>query len=123
MATMIVPIHQLIEEYKARPCLWKTTAKEYSNKIIRRRAVEGICEALKLPCDSATLTGLKRKIKNLRSTFAKELRNIAKSQKSGASADDIYEPSWKWFQHLDFLRTHIQVRAGESNLDEVLVSS
>ena len=49
------------------------------------------------------LTTLKKKINTLRSNFRKELKKINDSKRSGAGADDVYEPSSWVFEELTFL--------------------
>ena len=57
------------------------------------------------------------KIKGLRSTFSKHLKTWTDSKKSGASADDVATPSWRWFPHLQFLSPHIKIKKVVSTLD------
>jgi len=49
------------------------------------------------------MTTLKKKINTLRSNFRKELKKINDSKRSGAGADDVYEPSSWVFEELTFL--------------------
>lgn len=57
------------------------------------------------------------KFKNLRSSYAQELKKIAASTKSGIATQEIYVPKVVWFKQMDaFLRPHVKSRATQSNL-------
>jgi hypothetical protein len=47
---------------------------------------------------------IKRKFKNLRTMFLREHSMVLKSSKSGAGAEDVYHPKWKYYNILSFLR-------------------
>lgn len=59
---------------------------------------------------------LKKKWKNLKDTYSKELKKIPKPR-SGDSLSN-YEPDWKYFTLLGFLKDEYMPLAAESNLDE-----
>ncbi|XP_026746865.1 uncharacterized protein LOC113508093 [Trichoplusia ni] len=60
-----------------------------------------------------------KKIKNLRSTYNQELLKIEKSKKSGSGTDEIYKPSIKWFDSMDYIMKIINLKEKEtsSNLE------
>lgn len=47
---------------------------------------------------------LKTKIKNIRTTYNREVSKIVASKKSGAGTDDIYKPQLTWFPIADRLK-------------------
>ena len=59
---------------------------------------------------------LKGKIQRLRSSYTRELRKEKASSKSGSSADAVYCTKWKYFKSLHFLRPHVTLREGFSNM-------
>jgi hypothetical protein len=44
-----------------------------------------------------------KKIKSLRSTYHLEVTKITKSKASGAGADEVYTPTIKWFNAMDYI--------------------
>ncbi|CAH2011939.1 unnamed protein product [Acanthoscelides obtectus] len=59
---------------------------------------------------------LKKKWKNLRDTYSKELRKMSESRSGDSSSN--HEPSWKYFTLLGFLKDQFMHLTAESNLDE-----
>jgi hypothetical protein len=63
---------------------------------------------------------VKTRIKTIRTTYEymSEWRKVEKSQKSGASVDDLYIPTCAWFKDADrFLRKVVSLRPLFENLD------
>lgn len=63
-----------------------------------------------------------KKIKNLRSTYNQELLKIEKSKKSGCGTDDIYKPSIKWFDAMDYIMKIINLKEKQTTSNLVQVS-
>lgn len=61
-------------------------------------------------------TTLKMKIKSVRDAFLKEFKKVELSKKTGADADDIYEPSLCWYENALFLKKSTAVIVPSSNL-------
>ena len=60
---------------------------------------------------------MKKKFKNLRTVFTREHSLVLKSNKSGAGADDVYVPKWKYYDVLSFLRDTCNPDKSSDNLD------
>lgn len=50
---------------------------------------------------------IKTKMRNLRTQYGKEMGKMKSSKVSGSGTGDIYLPTWKWFQSLNFLKDSI----------------
>lgn len=90
---------QLIEVYREHPLLWDCHLSEYKNRNRRADALNEI--ALSFGVDK---TEIDRKIKNLLSHFARELKREANSTKSGSGSDNVYKSKWFAFDSMQFLR-------------------
>ena len=87
----------LIDMLEERPCLWDCFDKEYSKRDLKDIAYTEIASVL-----DVTITSLKTKINGLRAQFGRELAKVNKT-KSGPSTDELYVPSWIYYQRLLFL--------------------
>lgn len=89
------------ELYKKAECLWNTELPSYQHQPTRKKALLKLIEQMKV--DGMQIQQVKQKIKNLRSSYYKELYKIEKSQSAGDVV--LYHPSMKWFEVLDsFMR-------------------
>ena len=52
----------------------------------------------------------------MKNVYRQELRKIEKSKKSGAGADDIYQPQLAWFKRADIFLKNVSSRTTTSNL-------
>jgi hypothetical protein len=85
-------------------CVWDVKSERYRNLNIRDKALEEMVKELNIP--DLTPEDMKLKIKSIRSRYSSELGKVLKSEKSGASRDDIYVPKLFWFKQADlFLRS------------------
>ena len=50
---------------------------------------------------------IKTKMINLRTQFGKEMGKMKSSKVSSSGTGEIYQPTWKWFKSLDFLKDSI----------------
>lgn len=106
---------KFLECYRNEPVLWDPTNEGYKIKETRAAAAQRVARALNIP--DFTAAHVIVKFKNLRSSYAQELKKIAASTKSGVSNDNIYVPKVIWFKLMDaFLRPHVKSRAMLYNL-------
>ncbi|XP_066152782.1 uncharacterized protein [Euwallacea fornicatus] len=106
---------KFLEYYRNEPSLWDPINEGYKKKEARTAAASRIAEALNLP--NFTTAHVNNKFKNLRSSYAQELKKISGSAKSGASTGDVYVPKVVWFKQMDaFLKPHVKSRATLSKL-------
>lgn len=82
-----------IEEYRSHTILWNTADEDYTNKIKRNKAY-----ALLATNYGITVSGVKNKIKSLRSYFSKEHQKIT-SKLSGSGA----ESPWFAYRSMSFI--------------------
>lgn len=110
-------VRTLVMLYEQHPCLYVTKSAEYHNRNKRDQALQTICrnyeEITKQPI---TVDAVKKKINNLRSQYLEQINKIRQSKVSGASADEVYKPTWWLFDDMSFLSVHIAARSGESSL-------
>ncbi|GFO24817.1 hypothetical protein PoB_005132200 [Plakobranchus ocellatus] len=97
-------ILEVIEMYHGFPDLWKLKSKEYSDREKKEAAYDTLLLKYKEWYTEATKDDLKKKLNAMRTSFRRELKKLNDSQKSGAGADDVYEPSLWFFYALFFLR-------------------
>ncbi|XP_030747123.1 uncharacterized protein LOC115875751 [Sitophilus oryzae] len=106
---------KFLELYRNEPVLWDPTNRDYKKRDRRVAAAQRIADTLNLP--GFTPPHVITKFKNLRSSYAQELKKISGSKKSGISADDVYMPKVIWFREMDaFLRPYVKARSTQSNL-------
>jgi len=96
-------LRDFISKYKDLKCLWNIQCKDYSNRDKKKDAYSELLVVYKLIKPEASIDDVKKKINTLRSNFRKELKKIHDSKRSGAGADDIYQPSSWLFEELSFL--------------------
>ncbi|KAH8280801.1 hypothetical protein KR054_004549, partial [Drosophila jambulina] len=88
---------------KNEPALWQAKSEAYKNKNMRNKGWEMLLRKLQEVEPEATIDTVKIKVNSLRATYRRELQKIKRSEKSGAGADDIYQPSIWYFKELNFL--------------------
>ncbi|KAK9711729.1 DDE superfamily endonuclease [Popillia japonica] len=99
-----IQVEELIELYKARPCLYAIKTPQYKNRHARTKALEEIETALKNIRRNTTVAEIKAKINTLRSNFLAEVRKI-KNIKSGAGRS-IYNDTVVFRPNVFYIGTH-----------------
>lgn len=84
---------KFVQEYVSHKDLWDLTCKNYKNKHARVILYSKIIDAMNI--SGFGQKEVMQKIKNIRSTYAQELKKIAESKKSKDGI--IYTPAVKWF--------------------------
>lgn len=107
----------LIELYRQHSCLWNVKLDTYKDRNKRAAALQIISEEIKKIGVSVTANETKKKIDILRGQQRREMRKKRKSQKSGASTDDIYTPTLWCFDLLSFLNDGDDIRESATNLE------
>ncbi|CAG9822156.1 unnamed protein product [Phaedon cochleariae] len=94
---------EFIRVYREHTSLWKIKSKAYMNKNLKNVGITQLIEVCKqFQIMEADKNFVMKKIQSIRGSFRKELKKIEDSQRSGASADDIYQPTLWYFQLLQF---------------------
>ncbi|CAK1585168.1 unnamed protein product [Parnassius mnemosyne] len=101
-----------IAEILARPAIWKSGHPQHKFKNVMKK----LWEEIKIKFSECEVSDLKKKWKNLRDTYSKELKKMPKSRSGDSSSN--YEPAWKYFTLLGFLKDEYMPLTAESNLDE-----
>ncbi|XP_068212548.1 uncharacterized protein [Palaemon carinicauda] len=114
---------EFFQLYKELPCLWQVKSKHYLNKYKKNEAYGKLAEKLKEKYPDATTDLVKKKINIYRSNFRKEAKKVEDSMRSGTGADDVYTPTWTYYEDLLFLKDQEAIRTSTSNLQahEVIV--
>ena len=60
---------------------------------------------------------MKKKINIYRSNFRKEAKKVEDSMRSGSGTDDVYTPTWTYYEDLVFLKDQEAIRSSTSNLE------
>lgn len=99
--------------------MWKIQSKEYSDREAKAAAYSVLIEKLKQKDASANRERVTKKINAIRSSFRKEVKKVAASRRSGAAADDIYQPRLWYYNLLLFLQDQEVGRDSVTNVNEV----
>lgn len=97
-------LEEFIDVFRTQPAVWETSNDLYRNKVEKEKSWKLLLEKYKEVEADATVETVKRKVNSLRSSYRRELAKIKKSERSGASTDDIYVPALWYFDQLEFLR-------------------
>ncbi|CAB4038862.1 Hypothetical predicted protein [Paramuricea clavata] len=98
----------LVELWPNYECLYKTNSPEFKRVDKRQSAREDIRRKLETELESSfTDADIKAKIRNLRTQYGKEMGKVRASVASGAGTSSVYEPSWRFYNSLHFLRDSI----------------
>ena len=95
-------IEHLIDLFEEKKSLWDAYYKAYHNREKRERAINEISETLHI-----TAADVKCKLLALRSQLGRENAKVHKT-KSGQGRDELYIPSWKYWERLPFLQCVMQ---------------
>ncbi|XP_050306378.1 uncharacterized protein LOC126743367 [Anthonomus grandis grandis] len=101
----------LIALYRDHPVLWRVKSNDYMNKNKKSIALQTILCALKHYKPNYTEDNLKKKINILRTNFNKS----EQKKRSGASRDDIPEPTLWYYKELLFIKDQVEVADTESS--------
>lgn len=110
---------KFVELYKDQVNLWNRLDPNYKNRDLRKASLEHIRIELGLTDKNEVA----KKIKNLRSTYNQEILKIDKSKRSGNSPNEIYKPTIKWFDSMDYIMKVINLKEEQttSNLVSTLL--
>lgn len=108
---------EFFQLYKEQPCLWQIKSKDYLNKYKKNEAYGKLAEKLKEKYPDATTDLVKKKINIYRSNFRKEAKKVQDSMRSGSGTDDVYTPTWAYYEDLMFLKDQEAIRTSISNLE------
>ncbi|KAK3880890.1 hypothetical protein Pcinc_014650 [Petrolisthes cinctipes] len=97
----------------------KIKSKEYSDREAKAAAYSVLIEKLKQKDTSANRETVTKKINAMRSSFRKEVKKVTASRRSGAAADDIYQPRLWYYNLLLFLQDQEVGRDSVTNVNEV----
>ncbi|XP_045774723.1 uncharacterized protein LOC123873744 [Maniola jurtina] len=104
--------YQFVKAYFSQEGLWNTKHLAYKSNERRLIAYKAVIEEFKKSTGiQLTLTELRVKIKNLKSTYSQELDKIRRR----SSAEHTYKPAMKWFAVWD---KYIQAKKVAASLDE-----
>ena len=108
---------KFLDVYEECEGLWGIRHCDYNNKIKRDSAMLKLMgELLKINVAVESVEVLRKKIKSIKNVYRQELTKIDKSKKSGAGADDVYQPKLLWFKRADiFLKNVVSSRTTTSN--------
>ncbi|XP_015248611.1 PREDICTED: uncharacterized protein LOC107096463 [Cyprinodon variegatus] len=99
---------QLVELWKAHPCLFDVASQSYYDRKNREKSWEAIAHQLQLPVNE-----VKTRVTSLRTQYGKLLK--AKPRRGGGRKP--LTPKQKWIlKHVDFLKGHIIHRHTESTM-------
>lgn len=107
---------EFFQLYKEHPCLWQIKSKEYLDKHKKNEAYEKLTEKLMEHYPDATPDLVKKKINIYRSTLRKEVKKVEASMRFASGTDDVYTPSWTYYEDLVFLKDQEAIKSYSSNL-------
>lgn len=100
----------LIDLFEERPCLWDVYDNSYHLRDKRDIAYKEIEAEI-----NVSVTEIKAKLAKLRSQLGREIAKTNKS-KSGQGTDELYKPTWTYWDRLQFLRPVMQPGKSRDNL-------
>lgn len=103
---------------KVFPACGLLRAKNTRTGIKKGLAYEEMVKKYKEIHPSADRNTVVKKIYALRTVYKKELSKVNNSSKSGAGADDIYNPSLWYFDLLHFFNNQDSVRPTRNTMDD-----
>jgi hypothetical protein len=114
-------ICKFLDIYEDYELLWNTRLEDYMNKSKRESALQRLVSVIAehnlghFTCDM-----LRKRIKSIKTVYRTELMKVVKSQKNGASPEEIYRPKLSWFAKADaFLNDVTSNRKSTCNLVSV----
>ncbi|XP_018568535.1 uncharacterized protein LOC108908865 [Anoplophora glabripennis] len=105
-------VFHLIEMYRDRPALWDNKHEHYKDKAKRQEEMRKIAAYL-----GESKEEIERKVKNLLSHFARELKKEGKSSKCGTISS--YKSKWFAYEAMMFLKDKNKSRRTINDEDEV----
>lgn len=90
---------KFVSHYLEYECLWNINSPYHKHKQTKQSAIRELEKTMNIPGFGEKQIRLK--IKNIRSTYAQEIKKIKESKDSGVEADLVYIPSLKWFSLMD----------------------
>ena len=99
----------LIELIEQRPCLWNVNDRTYHSRVERERALNEIGDQI-----GVSAAECKSKFAILRGQLGREMAKVAKTR-SGQATNDLYKPSWIFWDQLQFLRPVLQPGKSKDN--------
>ncbi|KAK7485153.1 hypothetical protein BaRGS_00023563, partial [Batillaria attramentaria] len=104
-------LYAFIELYRQHECIWNVQDPKYHDRNVAREAYIDIARAMNMTEDE-----VKKKVRSLRTQYVQKLNQYTSQIKSGAAADDVQLPTWKFFQPLHFLKPFVILKNGRDNL-------
>ncbi|KAM7281186.1 uncharacterized protein ISCGN_006154 [Ixodes scapularis] len=104
---------EMIGLIQERRYLWDAKDARYHRRDLKDKAYEDVVSVLG---PGFTGAAVKARFSNLRSQFQREIRKLKGSNKSGASLDDLYVPSWGHYVDLLFLQSACPQHESQSNM-------
>ena len=100
-------IETLITSYQPYDASWNMTIPDFKNQNKKTLYLEKIDEIMEEY--GVSRTEYTAKWGTLRGQFLRDYNKHVRSKKSGAAADSVFRPTWKWYTHLQFLKTGEEV--------------
>jgi hypothetical protein len=85
---------------------------------MRNLGIEDLLKVCQEKFKDANVAFVKRKINNLRTVFRRELNKVLESKTIGSSADEIYVPTFWYYDLFSFTTEDESGRVGISSLDD-----
>lgn len=108
---------EFLELYRSLPVLWRVKSEEYCNRVLKTSAYEKMVTKLKEIDPTADREKVTRKINTFRSNYRRDLKKTKQSEKSGAGAEDIFQSSLWYYDHLHFLADQEDCLEGRTTLE------
>lgn len=108
---------EFLELFREQPSLWQVKSDLYRNKIQRTKSFRIMLCKLQEVNPAATVEDVKKKLRNLKTTYRREAKKVQDSIRSGAAAEEEYVPNLWYFEVLDFLRDQEVQKRGISTFE------
>ncbi|XP_071639677.1 uncharacterized protein [Temnothorax longispinosus] len=108
--------YRLIDLVELKPLLWDCTSHLYRQTDLKIAAWDEIAEQLGSDFTGAVVSS---RFRNMKDTFARNLKAMKESKRSGAGTDNIYKPKWHLFERLMFLQKSCIQGDSQSNISPI----
>lgn len=102
---------KLIAYYRENGCLWNIKSDLNKRNDIKKKCYIELSHIF-----NETEDNVKKKIRNLRTSYTTERKKVLDSKKSGSSADDVYKSGLFYYDEFNFLDPCLNCRPSKSNV-------
>ncbi|KAJ8685854.1 hypothetical protein QAD02_021647 [Eretmocerus hayati] len=105
---------QLVAHVHTYPVLWDSTSEIYRRADLKRPAWTATAQSLGHTVEDVKM--LMNRFKTIKETYQENYHRVASSKRSGVGSNDVYQPPWKLWPHLQFLEKTCKMSSSKCNI-------